>query len=127
MSRLQHRGWPDFVAWRNEAALKQAAIDTLQLAENLLKAAKQGNDTQLAKIIRQGARSSLKRVTVGSGNRPEYELDLSGAGDAFLELATNIETLLSDLLLGKEVTLNALGQEEALWSMMGKMNLAPQL
>ena len=52
---------------------------------------------------------------------------LSGAGDAFLELATNIETLLSDLLLRKEEALNALGQEDVLSNMMGKMNLVPQL
>jgi hypothetical protein len=127
MSRLRRRGWPDSVAWRNEAALTEAATDTLQFAENLLKAAKQANDTQLAKIIWRGARSILERVTVGSGKQPEHELDLSGAGDAFLELATNIETLLSDLLLGKDVALDALGQEEILSSMMGKMNLAPQL
>ncbi|KAF2677932.1 hypothetical protein K458DRAFT_446679 [Lentithecium fluviatile CBS 122367] len=127
MSRLQHRGWPDSVTRKNEAILKEAATDTLQFTENLLRAVKQGNDTRLAKIIRRGAKSILQRVTVRSGKLSEYELDLSGAGDAFLELAMNIETLLSDLLLGKEEALSALGQEEVLSSMMGKMNLAPQL
>jgi hypothetical protein len=127
MSRLRNRGWPDSVAWRNEAALKEAATDTLQFAKNLLNAAKQGNDTQLAKIIWRGTRTILERVTVGSGKRLEHELDLSGAGDAFLELATNIETLLSGLLPWKEEALNTLGQEEVLSSMMDKMNLVPQL
>jgi hypothetical protein len=103
----------------------KTATDTLQFAENLRKAAKQGSD--LAKIIRRGARSILEHVTVESDNRPEYEIDLSGAGEAFLELATNIETLLSDLLLEKKKKLNALGQEEVLSSLMGKVSLAPQL
>jgi len=125
MSRLRYRGWPDSVAWKNNAALMKTATDTLQFAENLRKAAKQGSD--LAKIIRRGARSILEHVTVESDNRPEYEIDLSGAGEAFLELATNIETLLSDLLLEKKKKLNALGQEEVLSSLMGKVSLAPQL
>ncbi len=124
MFRLQQRGWPDCVARINEAALEQAVIDTLQCAESLLKVVKQCKDTQLAEIIRRGAKS-LERVTVGGGNHPEYELDLIGAGDTFLELATDIETLLSDLLPGKEVALNVLRQEEALSNMMNKMNLAP--
>jgi len=98
MYRLVHRGWPDSVAWKNEAALKEAADDTLRFAENLLKAATQGNDAQLAKIILRGASSILEHVTVESGKPPVYKFDLRGAGDAFLELATDIETLLSDLL-----------------------------
>lgn len=124
MSRLQHRGWPDSVAWKNEAALKKAASDTVQFSESLLKAVKQDNGTELAKTIRRGAKSILEHVTGGSAKQPEYEIDLSGAGDAFLTLATEIETLLWDLLLKKEKALNALGQEEVLSSMMGQMNLS---
>ena len=124
MSRLQHRGWPDSVAWKNEAALKEAASDTIQFVETLFKAAKKGNDTELAKIVRKGAGSILDHVAGGSEKQPGYELDLSGAGDGFLELATEIETLLLDLLLKKEEALNALGQEEVLSGMMGQMNLS---
>lgn len=124
MSRLQDRNWPDSVAWKNKAALKEATSDTVQFAETMLKATTQGNDTELTKIIRRGATSILEHVTDGSAKQPGYELDLSGAGDAFVELATKIEALLLDLLLTKEEALNALGQEEALSRMMGQMSLA---
>jgi hypothetical protein len=127
MSRLQHIGWPGSVAWRNDAALNKAATDTIQFAQNTLKAAKPSNNTQIVKIVLQGANSIRECVAVKNGERPEYELDLRGACDAFLNLATNIEMLLSDLLQQKETVLNALGQEDELSSMLGKMNLAPQL
>ncbi|KAF7549120.1 hypothetical protein G7Z17_g6607 [Cylindrodendrum hubeiense] len=125
MSRLQHRDWPDFAVKRNEAALKEAAVCTLDFAENLVKAAKHGNDMQLARIIKKRTSSLLKHITVEGGRQPRHELDLSGASDEFLKLATNIETLLLDLLLEKEEALNSLGQEEVLSNLMGKMNLAP--
>jgi hypothetical protein len=123
MSRVLHRGWPESVAWKNDAALEEAGTDTLQCAKNLRRAGKLGNNTQLTKIIRQGAMSILKCVTVASDKWPKHELDLSGAGDAFLDLAMNIETLLSNLLSEKEEALNALGQEEMLSRMMAKVNL----
>ncbi|KAI5457527.1 hypothetical protein BGZ63DRAFT_417208 [Mariannaea sp. PMI_226] len=123
MARLQRKGWPESVAWKNEAALNEAATETLQLSENLVKAAKQGRGTQLASVIQQGAKCILTNV---NGKKPDYQLDLDGACDAFLELAADIETLLFDLLVEKEEALNALGQEEILSAMLGEMKLAPK-
>ena len=120
MSCLQKRGWPDSIAWKNEAALKGAATNTLQFAKNLLKAAEQSYNSRLAKIIWPAARSICERVTVGSGTQPEHKLDLSGASEAFLELATDIESLLSDLLLESEEDLSGM------MDMMGRVNLGPQ-
>ncbi|RYC78475.1 hypothetical protein BFJ63_vAg18651 [Fusarium oxysporum f. sp. narcissi] len=124
MSRLQRRGWPDSVAWKNEAAIRDAAVSTLQFAENVLRIPEKSNDAQLVKAIRHCARSCQEHVVTGrSGRRPEYELDLRGTRDEFLKLATKIEALLLDFLLRNEK--KALRQEDLLSSMMGKMNLGP--
>ncbi|KAK2471339.1 hypothetical protein H9L39_17570 [Fusarium oxysporum f. sp. albedinis] len=123
MLRLQRRGWPDVVAWKNENALRDAATDTVRFAADLFKAAKQDVETQLLKIIQQGVGSILKCVTGTGGNRPEYTLSLSKACDAFLGLAVNVEILLWNLLLDKEDALRAMGQEEVLSSLMSKVTL----
>lgn len=124
MFRLQCIGWPESVAWKNKTALKKAASDTVWFIENLRTAAKPSKDTRFAEIIRQGASFLFESVMSGSGRRPEYELDLNKAGDAFLNIATNIETLLMDLLLERNKALYALGEEEILSSKMGMMTLA---
>jgi len=98
MLRLQRRGWPDVVAWKNENALRDAATDTVRFTADLSKAAKPEVETQLLKIIQQGAKSILECVTDTGRNRPEYTLSLSEACDAFLDLAVNIEILLWNLL-----------------------------
>jgi hypothetical protein len=123
MLRLQRRGWPDDVAWKNENALRDAATDTVRCAADLSKAAKQEVETQLLNIIQQGVGSILKCVTGTGGNRPEYTLSLSKACDAFLGLAVNVEILLGNLLLDKENALRAMGQEEVLSSLMSKVTL----
>lgn len=125
MLRLQDEGWPESVAWKNDAALKEAASDTIGFIEHLRKASKPGKDTQFAEIVRQGASCLRDSVTVGSGRRYEKKLDLETAGDAFLNIAMKIETLLMDLLLEKEKALHALGQEDILSSEMASMTLAP--
>jgi hypothetical protein len=124
MFRLQHKGWPDSVAWKNKAALKEAASDTDRFAKDLLKATEPGKHTQFAEIIHKGASFLLESVTSGSGRRLEYELDFDKAWDVFLKMATNIETLLMGLQLEEEKTLYALGQEESLSSKMERMTLA---
>ncbi|KAJ6012665.1 hypothetical protein N7522_003020 [Penicillium canescens] len=111
---LQHKGWPYFVARKNKAALKKAASDTVRFANNLLKATEPGKHTQFAEIIQEGASFLIESVTSGSGKRLEYELDFNKAWDVFLKMATNIETLLMDLLLEEEKALYALAQEESL-------------
>jgi hypothetical protein len=111
---------PDSMAWLNGRALKTSAKDTKQVMRSLLEAAKQADDQQLSSIIQQGANSILSCVAVN-------KLKLEEASNAFLKLATNIETLLSDLLLEKERTLVFSQQEEMLSSRMGTMTLAPDL
>jgi hypothetical protein len=123
MLRLQRRGWPDVVAWKNENALSDAATDTVRFARALFKAANQEAETQLLKTIQQGAESILECITDTGDNRPEYTISLGEACDAFLNLAVNIETLLWNLLLDKEDALRAIGQEEVLSSLMSKVTL----
>ncbi|KAJ5294892.1 hypothetical protein N7508_009713 [Penicillium antarcticum] len=89
--RLRTRYWPTFAVPKNEAARKEAARDTFQFTENLHEAAEQRNNTVFAEIIQQGASFS-------PGVNGEYVLGLDEAGDAFVAIATNIETLLMDLL-----------------------------
>ncbi|KAF4944066.1 hypothetical protein FGADI_12948 [Fusarium gaditjirri] len=123
MLRLQRRGWPNTIAWKNENALRDAATDTVRFAADLSKATKKDVETQLLKIIQQGVGSILKCVTGTGGNRPEYTLSLSKACDAFRDLAVNIEILLWNLLLDKEDALRAMGQEEVLSTLMSKVTL----
>jgi hypothetical protein len=119
MFRLKLKAWPDFAVSKNERALKKAASDTVRVAKDLLKAAEPGKDTQFGRIIQEGARFLLKSVTIGCGRRLEYELDFDKAWDAFLKIATDIETLLMDLLLEEEKALY-----EILPSEMGMLTLA---
>ncbi|GIK06658.1 hypothetical protein Aspvir_002308 [Aspergillus viridinutans] len=124
MSRLQHEGWPDSVGWKNKAALKKAASDTVGLTKEPLKATEPDKGTQFAKIIKEGASYLLRSVvTSGGEGRRQYELDLEQACAAFLKIAMNIRTLLMDLLLEEEKALYALGQEEMLSSEMERMTL----
>lgn len=118
MIRLQHKGW------KNKAALKKAASDTFRFANDLLIATEPGKCMQFAEIIREGASFLLESVTSGSGRRLEYELDFNKAWVVFLEMATNIETLLMDLLLEEEKALHDLGQQESLSENMKRMTLA---
>lgn len=123
MSRLQCRGWPDFVARKNVTALKKATSDTLQLIKNLRRATDNSRDSQFAEIIRRGAGSIQRSLNIGGGKRPEYVLDLDKASGAFLTTATAIETLLMELLLEKEEALYDLWREDLLSSKMGTMTL----
>ncbi|GIJ90985.1 hypothetical protein Asppvi_009950 [Aspergillus pseudoviridinutans] len=92
MSRLQHEGWPDSVGWKNKAALKEAASDTVRFTKGLLKATESGKATQFAKIIQEGASYVLRSIlTSVGGRRLQYELDLEQASAAFLRIAMNIE------------------------------------
>jgi hypothetical protein len=127
MSCLQQRDWPDFAAQENKEALEKAATDTFRFTKNILEATKQGNDTKLTKILCQGTTSICQHVTTRNGKDLVYELNLSGASDAFLELATNIEMLLMELLPQHDEALSAPGQDEGLPSMMGNMKLGPPL
>ncbi|KAH7259800.1 hypothetical protein MRS44_008454 [Fusarium solani] len=123
MLRLQRRGWPDVVSWKNEKALRDAATDTNHFAVDLLKATKNEVEAQLLKTVQQGAWSILKCVTNAGGNGLEYTLNLNRACDAFLDLAVNTETLLWNLLLDEEDAIRAMGQEEVLSSLMSRMTL----
>lgn len=124
MFRLQHKGWPDSVAWKNKAALEEAASDTFRFAKDLLKATGPGKHTPFAEIVQEGASFLLGSVMSRRGRRLEYELDFNKACDAFLKMATNVETLLMGLLLEEEKALYALGQEDLLSSKMERMALA---
>jgi hypothetical protein len=117
MHDLFKQGWPELATQKNESALKTSAYDTYHVMRSLLEAAKRANDQQLTNIIQQGAKSILHCTTVN-------ELDLEQASTSFLKLATNIETLLSDLWLENKRTITSSDQEETLSSRMGKMTLA---
>jgi hypothetical protein len=119
MFRLKLKSWPKFAVLKNETALKEAASDTVRVAKDLLKAAEPGKDTQFGRIIQEGARFLLKSVTIGRGRRLEYELDFNKAWNAFLNIATDIETLLTDLLLEEEKA-----PYEIVLSKMGMITLA---
>ncbi|KAH6954134.1 hypothetical protein DER45DRAFT_569915 [Fusarium avenaceum] len=123
MLRLQRRGWPDVVAWKNENALSDAATVTVRFASALFKAANREEETLLLDIIERGVESILTCITDAGDNRPEYTISLRKACDAFLGLAVNVEILLWDLLLDKEDALRAMGQEEVLSSLMSKVTL----
>ncbi|KAK2590904.1 hypothetical protein QQS21_011402 [Conoideocrella luteorostrata] len=103
MARLQHKGWSDKIAWKNEAALKEASADTKSLVEEILRALKGSRATQLAKVISQCATSISGKVKDKRGTKGiYYALDLDGACVDFLSLAKRIETLLLRLLEEKE-------------------------
>jgi hypothetical protein len=122
--RLRSKGWPKYVASMNKAALKQAARDTRRFTEDL-KATGPSKNTQFAEIIQKGASVLSEIIMRGDGRRPEDRLDFNETSEAFLNIATNIETLLMDLLLEEEKDLHALEQEETLSIKMGRMALAP--
>ncbi|KAJ5496428.1 hypothetical protein N7463_008415 [Penicillium fimorum] len=126
MSHLQSKGWSSYIA-SNNAALKKAASDTFKFTEDLLKATEPSKNAQFAEIIQKGARFLRECVPTRNGRLIEYQLDFSKSSDAFLNIATNIETLLMDLLLEEEKHLHSLGQEETLSSQMGRMTLASVL
>ncbi|KAJ6035401.1 hypothetical protein N7499_002553 [Penicillium canescens] len=126
MSRLRSKRWPKYVASMNNAALRQAASDTRRFS-NDLKAAEPSKNAQFAEIIQKGARVLSEIVKRGDGRRLEDKLDFNETSGAFLNIATNIETLLMDLLLEAEKDLHALGQEDTLSSKMGRMTLVPVL
>ncbi|KAK5994465.1 hypothetical protein PT974_04940 [Cladobotryum mycophilum] len=121
MSRLQHKGWSDSIAWKNERSLNVAAKDTLSFAKGLLKAVKGGNKTQLAKIVERSATSILCLVHREGDGRGNGVLDLSRASQEFLKLATDIEGLLLTLLEGKERVIAT--EDEDLSRMLVKMKL----
>ncbi|KAK1972510.1 hypothetical protein LY78DRAFT_650505 [Colletotrichum sublineola] len=126
MLRLQERGWPDSVAWKNEAALEKAAADTYRFTVDTYqfvkkpttKAPKPPNETPLAGTLRKNLDLIFQHVTELQP-RKEYDLDLHGAANRFLELAVDIETLLLNLLLEKEAALDALS------GMLSGMTLTP--
>ncbi|KAK1984905.1 hypothetical protein LZ30DRAFT_710210 [Colletotrichum cereale] len=132
MHRLQKRGWPESVAWKNEAALKQAAADTYRFTIDTYqfvkrpetKASRPLNETPLAKTLRQNLELIFQRVTVVRRDK-DYDLNLGGAANDFLELAVNIETLLLNLLSEKEGALDAQGQEDVLSGMLSGMTITP--
>ncbi|OGE54745.1 hypothetical protein PENARI_c005G09013 [Penicillium arizonense] len=124
--RLRSKGWPKYVASINKAALKQAAIDTRRFTVDL-KATEPSKNAQFAEIIQKGA-SVLSEIIMRRDGWPlEDRLDFNETSEAFLNIATNIETLLMDLLLEEERDLHALGQEQTLSIKMGRMTLAPVL
>jgi hypothetical protein len=123
MLRLQHQGWTNSVAWINEAALEKAASGTLIFTKELFKSTEPSKDTRFAKIIQKGASYLLKSITSVGDRRLQYELDLEQACFTFLRIATDIESLLMDLLLEEEKVLYELGQEEVLSLEMERMKL----
>jgi hypothetical protein len=124
MSRLQTKGW---LKPMENAALKQAAIDTLTFTDELQKVAKNSRNAQFVQIFQKGASFLRESTKKWSGRRLKNQLELNSASDAFLNIATNIETLLMELLLEEENNLNALGQEDTLSRGMERMKLEPVL
>jgi hypothetical protein len=117
MDSLSEQDWPCSKVWINERALQTSAKNTYQIMQSLLKAAKHANGQRLSSIIQQGAKSILDCATLN-------KLELEEASDAFLKLATNIETLLSDLWLERKEAFGSSEQEDVLSSRMGNMTLA---
>jgi hypothetical protein len=120
MNDLFEEDWSDSMAGINERALETNAKDTNQVMQSLFNSSKQARDRRLSSIIQQGAKSILDCATIN-------KLELEEASNAFLKLATNIETLLSDLLLEKRGPNDFAEQEELLLSGMGNMTLAADL
>ncbi|KAK1590127.1 uncharacterized protein LY79DRAFT_555172 [Colletotrichum navitas] len=132
MHRLQERGWPESVAWKNEAALEQVAADTYQFATDTYhfvktpasKAARLPIETPLARALRENLDLIFARATVVQ-RRKEYDFSLKDAANDFLDLAVEIETLLLNLLQKKEAALNAQGLEDVLSEKLSGLTLAP--
>ncbi|KAI9148853.1 hypothetical protein HJFPF1_10895 [Paramyrothecium foliicola] len=132
MAALQLRGWPERYNQVNLMAISKVEFDTSSFQHQIRRAAGTCSETKLAAKLMNGMKlieSCFKAVTGLDGDDDDdddlfWELDFSEASDAFLDLAVSLETLLEDLLQQKEVALKALGQEELLSSLMGKMRLA---
>ena len=121
MGQLEDGRWPNWAVEENETALEGAATVTLLIMDSLIKVIGQENETRFVPIIEKGAKSILRCVIVRN-----KQLNMREAGNAFLDLAINIEKLLLDLLLEKEKASRALEQEDILLNMMGRMNLTSQ-
>jgi hypothetical protein len=115
---LQQIGWPKLFAGENEAAMKDAVDSTAVFSNIIIGVKANTNDVQLVKFIRHCARACQEHTA-----RSIDKIDLVKIGDAFLGLATEIETLLLDSYLRKKE--KALILDEGLSDMMGKMKLGP--
>ncbi|KAL0929716.1 uncharacterized protein CTRU02_215358 [Colletotrichum truncatum] len=127
MHRLKKRGWPDSVAWKNEAALREAGAETdLFVAKTTQAVGAASKNKPLVKILRQNLKNISDLVTtVSTRPRKQFDLNVGDAVAAFLQLAVDVETLLLDLLQKKEDALNSQGQEDILSKQFSKMGLAP--
>ncbi|RXG47901.1 hypothetical protein VDGE_04310 [Verticillium dahliae] len=127
ISRCVERGWPESVAWKNEASLRALSSDTLLLSETVLKAAKKAQRTGFAEIAVVGMKI-IARIDNKSRDKDaayKYGMDPNELRKNFTKMAVHIESLLLDLLEKKEDALNALGQEDYLSSLMDKVSITP--
>jgi hypothetical protein len=94
-------GWPEWFDKLKTDALQKICEDTGLTMREMLGAAACQRALRISSIMRKGARLVLDCVTVDRISGMDT-LDLESASSAFLELATDIETLLSVLLFEKE-------------------------
>ncbi|KAG7127698.1 hypothetical protein HYQ46_010403 [Verticillium longisporum] len=127
ISRCVERGWPESVAWKNEASLRALSSDTLLLSETVLKAAKKAQRTGFAEIAVVGMKIIARIDKKGRDKDAAYKygMDPNELRKNFTKMAMHIESLLLDLLEKKEDALNALGQEDYLSSLMDKVSITP--
>ncbi|EEY18661.1 predicted protein [Verticillium alfalfae VaMs.102] len=127
ISRCVERGWPESVAWKNEASLRALSSDTLLLSEMVLKAAKKAERTGFAEIAVVGMKIIARIDKKGRDKDAAYKygMDPNELRKNFTKMAMHIESLLLDLLEKKEDALNALGQEDYLSSLMDKVSITP--
>ncbi|KAH7308011.1 hypothetical protein B0I35DRAFT_413378 [Stachybotrys elegans] len=120
MRRLEISGWPESVAWKNEAALDDTVEKTVEVSRNVSSLAKAiGSET--SSIIRRGMKHLAASVARSGGG---YDMGLDEAADALLDLAVAVEKHLGQLLEDK-------GEETAipdleLSSLMSQMTIAQE-
>lgn len=101
MERLRGECWPERFDKPNTDALQRSCKNTGLAMRDMLEAAGCQPALPLSSIVRKGARLIFDRVTTNSISGMDT-LDLDRPSRAFLELATDIEGLLSKLLFERE-------------------------
>lgn len=110
MKSLCEEGWPKWFDKLNTDVLQRNRVNTDLNMRAMLRAADHRTALQISSIMTKGATLILECIVIDRISGME-ELDLERASSAFLELAVDIENLLSDLLFEREDLLDF----ELLW------------
>jgi hypothetical protein len=120
MESLCEEGWPEWFDKLNTDALQISCENTGLAMRNMLEAADCQRPLRISSVMRKGARLILDCITVDRISGMDT-LGLERASSVFLNLATDIETLLSILLFEREALIS-----EALEIMLGSTTLDDQ-